>query len=205
MQPKRLAGKPCHPTVGVVFTTYNRPLILNACSRVMRGRPGRFEIAIADDGRVTKARLIERARRAWGLNIRHVWQEDIGFRKCAASSTAPSSKRRPSTSSSSDGDCIPHPEFVAGHLSLARPGYFVSGGCVRLGDGIARDSACGCTRRQVFDTRWPTLGESGLNLQDAAVSAAVARTHEYAHHYAADLNGYTIDVARRSAGGQRLR
>src|SRR5688500_1529164 len=72
------------PTVGVVFTTYNRPRDLE---RVLAGFArqtyGRFEIVIADDGSGDQTRTcIERARKAWNLDIRHVWQEDIGFRKC---------------------------------------------------------------------------------------------------------------------------
>ena len=162
------------PTVGVVFTTYNRPQDLE---RVLAGYArqtyGRFEIVIADDGSGEETRAcIERARQTWGLNIRHVWQEDIGFRKCRILNRA-----IVETSAEylifTDGDCIPHPEFVAGHLSLARPGYFVSGGCVRLGDSASRAIAADdVLDGSVFDARWLTgHGESGLNLRKLLLSA----------------------------------
>jgi glycosyltransferase involved in cell wall biosynthesis len=162
------------PTTGVVFTTYNRPRDLE---RVLAGYArqtyGRFEIVIADDGSGDETRqCIERARKNWRLDIRHVWQEDLGFRKCRILNRAIAE-----TSAEyliiTDGDCIPHPEFVAGHLSLARPGYFVSGGCVRLGEAASRAIAADdVLNGSVFDTRWLTThGESSLNLRKLMLSA----------------------------------
>src|SRR5262245_59498064 len=123
-QPRRLT-----PTVGVVFTTYNRPHDLQ---RVLAGYArqtfARFEIVIADDGSGEDTRLcIERARDEWQLDIRHVWHEDDGFRKCRILNRA-IAETRAGYLIFSDGDCIPHPEFVAGHLELARQKRFISGG-----------------------------------------------------------------------------
>jgi glycosyltransferase involved in cell wall biosynthesis len=162
------------PSIGVVFTTYNRPHDLE---RVLAGYakqtlPG-FEIVIADDGSADETRdCISRARDRWNLDIRHVWHEDLGFRKCKILNRAIAE-----TSAEylifTDGDCIPHPRFVAGHLALARPGYFVSGGCVRLGDTATRaitpdDVLAG----SVFDHHWLLArGESAINLRKLALSA----------------------------------
>lgn len=162
------------PTAGVVFTTYNRPQDLE---RVLAGYArqtyGKFEIVIADDGSGDETRqYIERARKVWGLDIRHVWQEDIGFRKCRILNRA-----IVETSADylifTDGDCIPHPDFVAGHLSLARPGYFISGGCVRLGESATRAIApSDVLDGNVFDSNWlKTHGESSLNLRKLLFSA----------------------------------
>jgi glycosyltransferase involved in cell wall biosynthesis len=162
------------PSVGVVFTTYNRPHDL---ARVLAGYArqthAQFEIVIADDGSGDETRAcIEAARRDWKLDIRHVWHEDIGFRKCRILNRAILE-----TSADylifTDGDCIPHPQFVAGHLALARPGYFISGGCVRLG---ARATHAATPRHvldgQVFDTRWlQTQGETAANLRKMLLSA----------------------------------
>src|SRR4051812_40389015 len=121
-------------SVGVVFTTYNRPRDLE---RVLAGYARQtwkeFEIVIADDGSGRETReCIERARAEWRLDIRHVWQEDIGFGNCRILTRA-IVEAGAAYLIFTDGDCIPHPEFIASHVALARPGYFVSGGCVRLG------------------------------------------------------------------------
>ena len=128
------------PTVGVVFTTYNRPLDLE---RVLAGYArqtyGRFEIVIADDGSGEETRALHRARaRRTGASTSATCGRKTSAFANAGSSIAPSSETEAEYLIFTDGDCIPHPEFVAGHLSLARPGYFVSGGCVRLGDAASR-------------------------------------------------------------------
>jgi glycosyltransferase involved in cell wall biosynthesis len=161
-------------SVGVVFTTYNRPHDLE---RVLAGYARqswrRFEIVIADDGSGDATReCIVRARDRWDLDIRHVWHEDIGFRKCLILTRA-IVETRADYLIFTDGDCIPHPEFVAGHVALARPGHFTSGGCVRLGATATRsigpeDVLAG----RVFDSRWlQQRGESPINLRKLALSA----------------------------------
>jgi glycosyltransferase involved in cell wall biosynthesis len=167
-------SRPAAPTVGVVFTTYNRPHDL---ARVLAGYAQQthrdVEIVIADDGSGDETRAcITRARDAHGLDIRHVWHEDLGFRKCAILNRAVV-ETRAEYLIFTDGDCIPHPDFVAGHLALARPGHFVSGGCVRLGDRATRavtpdDVLAG----RVFDHAWlKARGETAMNLRKLALSA----------------------------------
>jgi glycosyltransferase involved in cell wall biosynthesis len=161
-------------SVGVVFTTYNRPDdLVRVLAGYARQTHADFEIVIADDGSGEETRAcIEAARREWRLNIRHVWQEDIGFRKCRILNRA-IAETPAEYLIFTDGDCIPHPEFVAGHLALARPGYFVSGGCVRLGETATH----AITPRQVldgsaFDRRWlQERGESAANLRKMLLSA----------------------------------
>lgn len=161
-------------TVGVVFTTYNRTQdLVRVLAGYARQTHPHFEIVIADDGSGDETRAcIEAARREWKLNIRHVWHEDIGFRKCRILNRAIAE-----TSSDylifTDGDCIPHPDFVAGHLALARPGYFVSGGCVRLGEtateAVSRETVLD---GHVFDRAWlHARGESPANLRKMILSA----------------------------------
>ena len=163
------------PTVGVVFTTYNRPHDLaRVLSGYARQTIRKFEIVIADDGSTEETRqCIERARDAWQLDIRHVWHEDVGFRKCKILNRA-IAESGAEYLIFTDGDCIPHPEFIAGHLELARPGYFVSGGCVRLGAEATRViQPQDVLEGRVFDPRWLVeQGESGFNLRKLRLSAA---------------------------------
>jgi glycosyltransferase involved in cell wall biosynthesis len=161
-------------SVGVVFTTYNRPHDLE---RVLAGyaRQTRknFEVVIADDGSGDETRqCIERARAAWALDIRHVWHEDLGFRKCRILNRA-IVETEAEYLIFTDGDCIPHPEFVAGHVALARPGCFVSGGCVRLGAGATEAvRADNVLDGRVFDINWlRSHGESSMNLRKLVLSA----------------------------------
>jgi glycosyltransferase involved in cell wall biosynthesis len=162
------------PAVGVVFTTYNRPHDL---ARVLAGYARQtwrqFEIVIADDGSAAETReCIARAREDWQLDIRHVWHEDAGFRKCRILNRA-IAESNAEYLIFTDGDCIPHPEFVAGHLDLARPGYFVSGGCVRLGEEATRAiQPKDVLEGRVFDARWLLgQGESSFNLRKLRLSA----------------------------------
>jgi glycosyltransferase involved in cell wall biosynthesis len=162
------------PTIGVVFTTYNRPRDL---ARVLAGYArqtyGRFEVVIADDGSGQETRdCIERARRDWNLDIRHVWHPDDGFRKCKILNRA-IEETRAEYLIFSDGDCIPHPEFIAGHMELARPGHFISGGCVRLGEQATRAvQAADVLDGRAFDARWLLAnGESAVNLRKLRLSA----------------------------------
>lgn len=161
-------------TVGVVFTTYNRPHDL---ARVLAGYATQtqpdFEIVIADDGSGEETlACIEAARRDWKLNIRHVWHEDIGFRKCRILNRA-ILETGADYLILTDGDCIPHPDFVAGHIALARPGYFVSGGCVRLGERATSAIAPShVLNGDVYDARWLRQhGESPANLRKMLLSA----------------------------------
>lgn len=90
-----------------------------------------FAVAIADDGSTDETRaLIERYRGR--LAIRHLWQEDTGFRKARIVN------RAIATSAAdylilSDNDCIPGRHFVGDHRQAARPGSFVTGRRVDLG------------------------------------------------------------------------
>jgi len=62
-----------------------------------------------------------------GLNykLRHVWQDDEGFR-------APMARKRAAAVAGGDyfifldGDCVPLGDFIAMHRRLARPGWFVA-------------------------------------------------------------------------------
>ena len=119
----------------VILTTYNRP---DALAAVLEGYlaqdTGEFELIVADDGSTDETRrLIEGYGRRAPFPLRHVWQEDLGFRPGAARNRALAA-----TGSDyvifSDGDCVPPPEFVGRHRALAEPGYFVAGNRILLSE-----------------------------------------------------------------------
>jgi glycosyltransferase involved in cell wall biosynthesis len=86
------------------------------------------EILIADDGSCKAFQEFLAAYMAQSpLPIRHLWQEDRGFRKAKIMNQA----LQQATGDyiiMMDADVITPKEFVAMHLALARPGRFLSGG-----------------------------------------------------------------------------
>lgn len=124
----------------VILTTYNQPRWLElALLGYARQTLGDFEIVVADDGSDDDTReVIEGIRRNTGLNLQHVWQRDAGFRKCRILNKAILACRGDYLVFS-DGDCVPRCDFLQAHLGLRKPGYFLSGGYVKLSKPV---SAC---------------------------------------------------------------
>lgn len=119
--------------LAVVISTYNSPVWLE---KVLWGYRQQthpdFELIIADDGSAEPTReLIDRMRVETGLTIKHVWQEDDGFRKCRILNLA-TLQADADYLVYTDGDCIPRHDFLAVHAAEARPGYYLSGGYHKL-------------------------------------------------------------------------
>ena len=120
-------------TMSVIFTTYNS---IDWLEKVLWGfefqTDKNFELIIADDGSSHETRdFIERYRQHSLLTIRHVWQEDKGFRKCEILNKAIVLSRGDYLVFT-DGDCIPRSDFIEVHRREARPGYFLSGGYFKV-------------------------------------------------------------------------
>jgi glycosyltransferase involved in cell wall biosynthesis len=119
--------------ISLVVSTYNRPDALGACLRSLARQTDRdFDIIVADDGSGAQTReLITSWASKISAPLRHVWQEDRGFRLAEI-------RNRAIAASTGDylifldGDCIARPDFVAAHRSLAEPGHFVGGNRVLL-------------------------------------------------------------------------
>lgn len=119
--------------IGVVITTYNSPLWL---TKVLAGYEQQshrdFTAIIADDGSGDETRaVVKRFRERGVLHLEHVWQQDQGFRKCRILNRAIAATPCDYLIFT-DGDCIPEPNLVATHRRLAAPGYFLSGGYIKL-------------------------------------------------------------------------
>jgi glycosyltransferase involved in cell wall biosynthesis len=119
--------------LAVIITTYNRPDALQA---VLEGYAAQdtqdFELLVADDGSAPPTRrLVEDFATHARFPVRHVWQEDRGFRAGAARNRALAATIADYVVFS-DGDCIPPPFFVSRHRDLAEPGCFLSGNRILL-------------------------------------------------------------------------
>jgi len=119
--------------LSVIISTYNSPEWLE---KVIWGYSVQthkdFELIIADDGSTDETRqCIDRMREATGLTIKHVWQEDDGFRKCRILNRAVLESESEYLVFT-DGDCIPRRDFLQVHASEAEPGHYLSGGYHKL-------------------------------------------------------------------------
>ena len=124
--------------ISVIVTTYNREDALDAVLRALsRQVDAEFEIIVADDGsRPATARVVETWTARLRERLRHVWQEDRGFRAAEARNRAIAASVG-SYCIFLDGDCIARPDFVAAHRRLAEPGYFVTGNRVLLSPALS--------------------------------------------------------------------
>jgi glycosyltransferase involved in cell wall biosynthesis len=117
------------PRTSLIITTYNWKAALALCLRsVAAQRVLPDDVIVADDGsREDTAQLVQELARDFPVPLRHAWQEDLGFRAARV--------RNLGIAASTgdyvifvDGDMVLHPEFIADHHRLIRPGSFLLGG-----------------------------------------------------------------------------
>jgi glycosyltransferase involved in cell wall biosynthesis len=120
----------------VIVPTYNRPqaLKLSLLSLAQQSLPP-SEVLIADDGsgEETKTQIEElKVQLEHAFPIKHVWQEDIGFRKPRILNETV----RQATGDYLvfiDGDCMAHRDFVRSHVAMSSPDAILSGKRVDIG------------------------------------------------------------------------
>ncbi len=122
--------------ISVIVPTYNRPGELRLCLRSLSEQsmlPA--EVLIADDGSGRETRdMVERMNGELRdrFPVRHVWQEDIGFRKPRILNETV----RQSTGEYLifiDGDCMAHRHFVRSHAQQSARDTILSGKRIDLG------------------------------------------------------------------------
>ena len=123
----------------VIITTYNRP---DALAAVLTGYEAQtdqdFELIVADDGSTSETFVVVQAhQRRSRESVRHVWQEDRGFRAAAIRNRAVASTTADYIIFT-DGDCIPSRQFVQAHKRLAEPGFFLGANRVLLSEAFTR-------------------------------------------------------------------
>lgn len=115
--------------LSVIVSTYNSPESLHKtlASLACQTFPD-FEVLIADDGSGPETvAAIEQIQAETQLNIRHLWHEDLGFRKNTILNKAVQASRNPYLVFL-DGDCIARADLIATHLSHAKPGRVLTCG-----------------------------------------------------------------------------
>lgn len=149
-------------TLSIIITTYNAPEWLE---KVLIGFDHQsftdFEVVIADDGSGAPTReLVERYRNKVKYPIIHVWHEDDGFRKCTILNKAIIAATTDYLVFT-DGDCIPHYDYMKVHAEKREKGYFLSGGYFKLPMNISKlISEDDIRSGRCFDLKW--LKKNGL-------------------------------------------
>jgi len=123
--------------IAVILTTYNRADALQAALEgYLSQNDKNFELLIADDGSTDETRqLIAFYQKKGVLQIKHVWQEDEGFRAAKIRNMA-LAQTHADYIIFSDGDCIPLPDFIAQHRCLAERKWFVAGSRILLSEQL---------------------------------------------------------------------
>ncbi len=137
-------GRTVTPRVAVLISTYNRPAALEAvlASLAEQVYP-RLEVVVADDGSGPETKeVVERFAAGAHFPVRHVWQEDRGYRLAAIRNRAVAATDAEYLIHT-DGDCVVRPDFVARHARLAERGWFVRGSRIRLGRSLSEDALRG--------------------------------------------------------------
>jgi glycosyltransferase involved in cell wall biosynthesis len=123
-----------------------------------------FELIIADDGSRSDTKdVIDAFISRSPMNIRHIYQEDKGFRKCRVLNKA-LSQSKGDYIIVSDGDCIPRADFVATHLLQRNQGQYLSGGyCKLLLETSRKISDELIANQQCFSLSWLKDNGFGIN------------------------------------------
>ncbi|HHT9154071.1 MAG TPA: glycosyltransferase [Candidatus Hypogeohydataceae bacterium YC40] len=132
--------------VSVILSTYNRARYLElSLLGYMRQTHKDFEVIIADDGSTDETQdLIERYQKLASFPIKHVWQENKGWRKEKILNKAVKLASYDYLIFS-DGDCIPKGDFIEAHVKNSQKGCFLGGGHIRL----TKDSSAALTPEAV--------------------------------------------------------
>lgn len=119
--------------LSVVVTTYNHPEWLEKVLWGFEAQTFRdFDLLVADDGSDAPTReLVERLAPRLSYPVRHIWHPKQGFRKCTILNAAIAASAGEYLCFT-DGDCVPRPDLLAVHASVAERGRFLSGGYLKL-------------------------------------------------------------------------
>lgn len=117
----------------LIISTYNFPVALNLClESITRQTVLPDEVVIADDGSGEETRqLIGQWRQLLSMPVKHVWQENKGFRKTIVMNMG-FAVCTGDYIIQIDGDIIMERHFIEDHLRYARRGLFLCGSRSRI-------------------------------------------------------------------------
>ncbi|MEB2790954.1 glycosyltransferase [Campylobacter upsaliensis] len=128
------------PSIALIITTYNSPTYLKAVlESVMKQNTMPNEILIADDGSTEEtANLIKEFQNKFSIPLKHIWQEDKGYRLAKSRNNAVK-KAMSEYIIIIDGDMVLEENFIKDHLDFAKKGVFLQGSRVILNEAKSQD------------------------------------------------------------------
>jgi glycosyltransferase involved in cell wall biosynthesis len=160
------------PSLSLIIAVHNKPEFLEKIFASLQNQTFKdFEVVIADDGSGPEIRaVLEKFQTKFSYPIRHVWQENIGFRKTAIANKAVRYSRS-GYLVFVDGDCILHHRFLEDHFRSRKAGTVLSGRRVMLDEEATSKltNADVASRRIEQPTFWlghahGTTGKHGFRL-----------------------------------------
>ena len=119
--------------IALLISTYNWPEALNVVLKSLKEQTVLpHELLIADDGSNEETtNLIEKYKGEFATKVKHIWQEDNGFRKSAVLNKAIAATDA-AYIIQIDGDCILHSHFIKDHLAGAKKDCYLFGSRVNI-------------------------------------------------------------------------
>jgi glycosyltransferase involved in cell wall biosynthesis len=143
----------------LLVTTFDRPDAL-ACVLASIERQSQLpdEVIIADDGSGPSTRqVVEDFQRRFARVVHHTWQRHDGPRVGRARNVGIATASGDYLAQI-DGDMVLHPEFIADHARAARPGYWVQGTRILVGETRTRDLMSPVVREAGTGAPGPSTG-----------------------------------------------
>ena len=222
-----------HMRCSLLITTYNwKDALAVVLDSVRRQSRMPDEVIVADDGSRpdTRDMLVSRAA-DFPTALRHVWQEDTGFRAASSRNRAIAASRGDYVIAI-DGDMVLHPHFLADHVAFSERGSFLQGGRIQATAAYTGRLLAGTTpafapwmpadftaqhgdeRRHAF--RWPWLAQRKARSAHAGVTV-MSCNMSFCRDDLLRVNGFDermqgygsedleIDLRLRNAGVRRRR
>jgi len=122
--------------IAIIISTYNAaPFLSMTLEGYAQQSDREFSIYIADDGSGPEiAAVIKAFSNRHDIPIRHLWHEDNGYRRALALNRAIDVVTEPYIVLT-DADCVPLPDMIATHKSIAEQGMLIRGSRVLISEG----------------------------------------------------------------------